>query len=609
MGYRVIRDPVYGYVQLPEELDRVVDSPIVQRLRRISQTSLTSAVYPSATGTRFEHALGTMFLAGRAWTAAWNNASESARGAFQRTLSSEVPDLVSERDEEAIGFFDAVRIAVMAVGLLHDLGHPPFSHVLEPVYEEHIEEILGSDVDSALVERLLNRLDQLHEAAGEHLLELYLTRHMDAWLSATVTAIYRSDPAEASSVGALHSIVSGELDVDRLDYLMRDSQRAGTEYGALDWERLVDAYRLRMDGDRPRILPALRARSAAETLLVQRVQAYRWIIYHHQVVGANLALANALGVYLQLVADSPDEGADAVVAEARDRLRACLPSLNYLDPGIESFSRVVGAGDGSTQDRLARLSSILDEREAVSASVDDGTVAQALLRARTIARSLAEDAPPVLGRQLQLMATFVDAALLRRKNYVAIWRSENEFAQSAARIWDEFGVGDAVNAVLDGWFQKAGMDPPFDHKAFMSLSIPARVNLLLGDLVAEPDVRAALAANLNDALVGGSAPGEWRVAPIRFSAVAQGARAGQLWDELGKSFVLAERSQLVRAMTSVDQERPKVGFFYFMTAPGPSHQSELRRTLRVLAIGVVTERVGQFIVDHLREVLPSVEEQ
>ncbi len=133
-GGRVVRDPVYGYVRLPDRLAPIVDSRIFQRLRRVAQTSLTSAVYPSATGTRFEHGLGTMHVAGLAWQAAWRNAVPKVRAEFERRLEADVPALRA-RDTDRSEFEEEIGLAVMAVGLLHDLGHPPFRNVLEPLYK------------------------------------------------------------------------------------------------------------------------------------------------------------------------------------------------------------------------------------------------------------------------------------------------------------------------------------------------------------------------------------------------------------------------------------------------------------------------------------------
>lgn len=165
---RVVRDPVHGYVDVPAELDPLVRSGAVQRLRNISQTSRAVAGFPSMTGSRYEHALGTMHLAIRAWGHAWRNAFGHAGGdpattrdAFRRAVLTGVRaedplDEVSaawmagDPVEDTLLWQDFERrigLVVGAVGLLHDVGHPPFSHVLEPFYARRVGEIFGADAD------------------------------------------------------------------------------------------------------------------------------------------------------------------------------------------------------------------------------------------------------------------------------------------------------------------------------------------------------------------------------------------------------------------------------------------------------------------------------
>lgn len=144
---RVVRDPIHGYVQLPDELAVIVDTPVFQRLRRIAQTSLTSSVYPSATGSRFEHALGAMHLAAQAWDSAWANAEEIVRTDLLIAVKEEVSDLGrgAPSGRETAQSVRHLRLAVAAVALLHDVGHPPFSHILEPVFAEYAERLASSD--------------------------------------------------------------------------------------------------------------------------------------------------------------------------------------------------------------------------------------------------------------------------------------------------------------------------------------------------------------------------------------------------------------------------------------------------------------------------------
>src|SRR2546421_3524323 len=131
MAGPVIRDPIYGYIPLRDELAELVDSRLFQRLRRIAQTSLTNTVYPSATGSRLEHSLGVMYLASRGWRSAWRRSEPSVRDDFLAALRKttnqhhvEIPTHVNQIPE-------LVDRAVSAVALLHDVGHPPFSHALE----------------------------------------------------------------------------------------------------------------------------------------------------------------------------------------------------------------------------------------------------------------------------------------------------------------------------------------------------------------------------------------------------------------------------------------------------------------------------------------------
>src|SRR3954471_13785238 len=156
---RVVRDPVHDYVEVPGELEALVSSPAVQRLRNISQNARANTRYPSLTGSRYEHALGTMHLAAAAWESAWRNCDEDVRARFAREVIDELravphPDPCTaawldgaDAEDTPIweDFARVVGLAVAAVGLLHDVGHPPFSHVLEEFYRARIEHVMGAD--------------------------------------------------------------------------------------------------------------------------------------------------------------------------------------------------------------------------------------------------------------------------------------------------------------------------------------------------------------------------------------------------------------------------------------------------------------------------------
>lgn len=190
MSPTVVRDPLYGYVELSETEWEVVDSPAFQRLRNIKQLSSTHLVYPSAVHTRFEHSLGAMHVAGL------------------------MADRLGLEDDD-------VEVARLAL-LVHDLGHGPFSHSFEDV----LSCFNAEDVDHEQLGRVVL------EQSG--LLDGPLQEHGDRVLEVLA--------GEEKSV--LPYLVSSFLDADKLDYLRRDSYHAGVAYGTFDFHRIVDSLRI-----------------------------------------------------------------------------------------------------------------------------------------------------------------------------------------------------------------------------------------------------------------------------------------------------------------------------------------------------------------------------
>jgi hypothetical protein len=230
----VVRDPLWNNIRLEPEALELLETPAIQRLRYVRQLGHAFLVYPGATHTRFEHALGAYHLARRALT------------------------LLTE-DGQAVDPSDALRLRLAA--LLHDVGHYPFSHALEeaglPNHEELARHHLGQPEVAAALERCGIALPKL-------------------------LALIRGQTREP-----LAGLVSGAVDVDKLDYLSRDAWMCGVPYGVIDVDRLLSSLTL-APGPGGRLALALHEKglSALESLLFAKYQMYRNVYWHHAVRSA-----------------------------------------------------------------------------------------------------------------------------------------------------------------------------------------------------------------------------------------------------------------------------------------------------------------------------------
>jgi hypothetical protein len=216
---KIIKDPVHGYVEVEDFALALLDSQALQRLRYIKQLGFSYLVYPGANHTRFEHSLGTMFLA----------------------------DVASRR----FGLPENEHILVVAAALLHDIGHGPYSHASEPLMEKFLHRT-HDDID-IIVE----------EQAG------------------SLLCTWGIDPDELCAVvkgkHSLSQIIHGDLDVDRMDYLLRDAYYTGAPYGSVDAQRLIRHLIRTSEGT---VLDE-NGINAAESLLIARTLMRPTVYYHH----------------------------------------------------------------------------------------------------------------------------------------------------------------------------------------------------------------------------------------------------------------------------------------------------------------------------------------
>ena len=205
------RDPVHDFIPVSRAERKVIDTGPVQRLRRIHQLGPSYLVYHGAEHSRFGHALGTMQLATRIFEA----------------IEQKHPEALGADDDSLVRNWQLVRLAA----LLHDVGHPPFSHATENVMpdDEEGKPLKHEDYTGAIIRNYPALSDCINKEFRE------------IGISAEMVASVIDRPAGLGAEGVvLSQIVSGELDADRMDYLTRDSLYTGVTYGRFDIGRLLE---------------------------------------------------------------------------------------------------------------------------------------------------------------------------------------------------------------------------------------------------------------------------------------------------------------------------------------------------------------------------------
>lgn len=567
---RVVRDPVHDYVEVPGELEDLLSSPAVQRLRAISQNARANRRYPSLTGSRYEHALGTMHLARAAWQSVWRTCDDDLRDHFAREVIEAVrtapdPDpctarwVVGETVEDTPMWQDfarAIDLAIATVGLLHDLGHPPFSHVLERFYQERIVAIMGVEAAQAQAEyAALTGHAQFHEWAGLRIFDA-LPDECFGHIPRQLVRLILSDREGDDWTDCLHSIIDGQFDVDRLDYLMRDGIRSGTELGHIDWRRLVDSLELHSVPNGWRIGLGARAVSAFETMLIQRAQHYRWVIHHPAGVAADAALTRcAEGIFDLATASAHtvpvDQGADAD-ADALDELRALVPDLDYVSSATQA-----DVPPGVCRDDTDLLAWLRASRGPLS----------------TLARSETTD----LRRQARRLLRLHDVCDTFVLEPVAAWRNYHEFlarAQQNVAAVDAL-VEQAPPARTPSFLVSAASR---QAAALMLTELPARLNGALDELLGEDDDIGAREVevwlSLDTPLVDGLGEGFWLVVPVGFLAVRD-EFATVWWG--GEESPLSAVSPFPLALTAIEVMRPHCYAFFVPYAATPQHPGQEAR--------------------------------
>jgi hypothetical protein len=541
---------------------------------------MTSTVYPASTGSRFEHSLGAMHLGRSAWRAVWRKVrtDQELERRFLKAVEEDVSLPASEFDliiEDAVG----------AVALLHDLGHPPFSHVLEPTFDE-----LGRGwIQDERRRQWIDSGGAFHEFAGMVLLDQILADLADALSSDfrhLVKIVYEATPSAGDWKGALHSIVAGEIDVDRLDYLMRDAQKAGTEFGAIDYERLVDALELHVSGqDSFRIAPTIQARSAVETLLIQRTQSYRWITFHSRVVGANLALRRAFELLLRFTQDERSTGLSGVGKTQLAALFSPLvPALNYLAPGTHELRSLQESIPGWRADEAQETEVLRTKGLAglLQSSVDDPLVLTALERGGLLASLLlmSGNSDPDVNEDLRRYVAYSESIFARRKNIVSAWKTVDDLERVATGDLFKEQLESTIDQVFDSTLEELGQEGKLSDSRKRALNHErelhherlrdepvAELNDIFSALLGDGDPnQAGLCQLLADASTTfGPGSGFWDLSFARFRAVEEREEKLSVLFHTHQERGLLQSSPIVRSLKDVADARIRLFVFFFVT--------------------------------------------
>ena len=220
---KIINDPIYGFIHIPSTLVfDIIEHPYFQRLRRINQMGLSYLVFPGAKHTRFEHVLGCVFL-------------------MQKTVEMLRFKGIQISDKEAEGLYIAI--------LLHDIGHGPFSHAMEHSIVEGIS----------------------HEEISLRFMQ-ELNKVFNGKLDTAIAIFQGTYPRKF-----MHQLISGQLDMDRADYLKRDSFYTGVAEGNINSERLISMLNVRND----ELVVEEKGLYSVEKFLIARRLMY-WQVYLHK---------------------------------------------------------------------------------------------------------------------------------------------------------------------------------------------------------------------------------------------------------------------------------------------------------------------------------------
>jgi len=251
-GTYEIRDPIFGFISLNDWEKEIINSKEFQRLRRIKQLAFTDMVYPGANHTRFEHSLGVMHVSTMMYDSIINKNSNI--------------NILRERFDYNDAGIERDRQLVRLAALLHDIGHPPFSHGPENLMPSKHEEYSAEIIRNLLKDVIENhKINDNYKIKAEEIAAL-----IEGNIKILRGRIFWRD------------LISSQLDADRCDYLLRDSYHTGVKYGIYDYDRLINTISIGIEPEADNIVLGIEEGGwrVAEALIVARYFIFTQVYLH-----------------------------------------------------------------------------------------------------------------------------------------------------------------------------------------------------------------------------------------------------------------------------------------------------------------------------------------
>jgi len=292
---KIIRDSIHGYIKLTELESEIIQLPVFNRLHRIRQSSFAFMVYPTAQGTRFAHSVGTMKVA-----------SDIAEEILKNLSYDDKKSILGDMHERE--FVEIARLA----GLLHDIGHGPFSHTSERILAEALKKVSPNDYNEGC--NLWRRSDfPVHEfytykliQKGQDLADLLPSNYKEI-LGDVITHKSSSSNIRQEALNLLQQIITSQLDADKMDYLLRDAYTSGVSYGLIDIQRIILSMRIVSTNSGYRLAVLDRGLSAVEDMVDARFKMYKWLYHHHMKVLMDVLLEMAIDTLVKEKILEPQE--------------------------------------------------------------------------------------------------------------------------------------------------------------------------------------------------------------------------------------------------------------------------------------------------------------